>query len=93
MDFPCSIILSLHSAGKGFADPVLEAQRQESNERTEAAFQALKKVLGVRDNAFDQKEMEILDAITELESAQEELGFMNGFRLGIQLMTECRKEA
>lgn len=85
------IISALHSASKGFISPILESRRQESNEQTEAAFQALKAAVGVRDEIFDQREALILDAIAALESAQEELGFLNGFRLGVQLMIECER--
>ena len=85
------VISAIHASSKGFVDPVLESRRQESNERTEAAFKALKTAVGVHGETFDLREVEILDAITELESAQQEIGFVNGFRLGVQLMAECRR--
>lgn len=68
--------------------PELEAIFVSENDRTKAASSALEKALGLDDAHYSPDKQRLLDMVTELESAREELGFKNGFRVAVRLMTE-----
>lgn len=86
-----SVIEAIRDSSKGFVNPSIEAICREENTRAAAAVAALEKALGLDDGSYAPERAALLDMVTELESAREELGFLNGFRVAVRLMTECVK--
>lgn len=85
------VIEAIRDSSKGFVNPFIEGICREENARTKAAVDALEKALGLDDGSYAPERAALLDMVTELESAREELGFLNGFRVAVRLMTECVK--
>ncbi|WP_298029609.1 hypothetical protein [uncultured Dysosmobacter sp.] len=86
-----SVIEAIRDSSKGFVNPSIEEICRDENDRTKAAVDALEKALGLDDGSYAPERAALLDMMTELESAREELGFLNGFRVAVRLMTECAK--
>lgn len=83
------IINILLVAEKGFTYPAEEMQHQFEDQHTKAAVDALEKALGLDGEHYTPDKEGLVELITNLESAREDLGFRNGFRVGVQLMREC----
>lgn len=69
--------------------PEFEAIFVKENDRTKAASDALEKALGLDEKSYKPGKLGLLEQVAELEAAREELGFRNGFRIAVRLMTEC----
>lgn len=83
------IIDILLAAEKGFTYPAEEVQYHFEDQHTKAAVDALEKALGLDQEHYTPDKAGLIELITNLESAREELGFRNGLRVGVQLMREC----
>lgn len=83
-----SVIETIRDVSNGFVNPVVEKICQTENERTMAAVAALEKALGLDNAHYTPDNQRLLDMVTEMESAIEELGFKNGFRVAVRLMME-----
>lgn len=86
-----SVIEAIRDSSKGFVNPSVEAICRDDNDRTAAAVAALEKALGLDDAHYTPDKSELLEMVTTLESAREELGFKNGFRVAVRLMAECMR--
>lgn len=84
-----NVIDILLAAEKGFTYPAEDVQYLVEDQRTNAAVDALEKALGLDQEHYTPDKAGLVELITNLESAREELGFRNGFRVGVQLMREC----
>lgn len=81
------IISAILDATKGFTVEHMERRCPRENERTLSAGKAVMQLL--EKPMQDDPEEKISMALIEDEEAFRELGFINGFRLAVQLMAEC----